>query len=703
MKFIKKPWFLIITLVLVLPLWMIFFSCNRGHLVIGLYDGEKLIKEVSIAKNKEFEFGTLEKEGYTFLGWYSASNGGSAYTDAYGKSAGMTWKEENGLKAYAHWEANQYKITYDYCGATALNNATDLTVTYDANISAHLPVPQKEGYLFLGWFTDKTKGTQISDAAGNLMPDAMTYNSLTYPIDNNGTTLYAHWGDKVVTFSFITDGSAVEQVSYPIGTILNEMPVSIKDNYCFVSWCFDSTLLSEMSFPYTISDNLESFVSLYAKFSEGTNDILQFNTIASTKDKEYEVTYRGDAEKLIIPDSYYGKKVTKVNKISSATVKEIILPQTITEFSDSAFEGCTMLETINIPTKIKELPDNLFYGCKALSKVVIPYKVASIGKFTFSGCCEIQELNFSKNIITIGTGAFQNMTKLEKFVVESSNEKYVSIDDVLYYKIGNAMYLIKYPAAKQDDTYIIEKGTTKIGEYAFDSSSLKFIEIGGRISSIEKGAFENCKNLVNVSLSGNAVLFTIREEAFKNCSNLKALKIELANVPSLGENALMCVSETFSVYVASTLIKKYQAENNWRNIASKIYSLGTIYGNFAVEEVEGGYTIRQYFGTEKEVVVPEILNAKKIVKISENAFSFSNMEKITISKNITEIKDNAFKNCTFLKTIIMECVPPVLGDNVFYNISDDFGIYIKNTTDVLDAYRIADKWKELYSHIWSYQ
>ena len=338
-----------------------------------------------------------------------------------------------------------------------------------------------------------------------------------------------------------------------------------------------------------------------------------------------------------------------------------------------------------------------------MKNIVIPQKVKTIGKEAFAGCSTITQINLSANVATINTGAFRNMASLGKFVIDEANERYMVKENVLYYKVGTSSYLVQYPAAKQGETYNIDASTVKIMEYAFSSSKISSIVIGGKISSIETGAFENCENLVNVSITGSAVSFSIDADAFLNCSNLKAMKIELTKVPTLNATALNGVSETFSVYVTSDMIRNYQTATNWRNISSQIYSLGTIFGNFAIEEVEGGYTIRQYFGTEKEVVIPEILNAHKIVKISENAFSFSNMEKVTISQYVTEIGNNAFKNCTSLKSIIMECEPPTLGDNVFENISEDFGIYIKNTADVLDAYRVANKWSELSAHIWSYQ
>ncbi len=699
----KKSLNIILLLSLIVLLCVSFASCSdTGSTQVSLYVGDNLFKTVDVTIGEEYDFGVAQKTGYSFLGWYSAETNGSAYTDALGKSAGMVWKETDTPEAYALFEANKYKLFLDYCEANAQNSISEISVTYDAEISEKMPVPLKSGFSFKGWFTAKENGVQITDSAGNFLDNTKIYNESVYPLGEGGTKLYAQWGGKSVTYTFSTgDGTAVESIKYPVGTVINQLPSSLKDNHCFVSWCFDSTMLLPMEFPYTIPDSSEEHVTLYANFVAGTVDVLQFSTISSTGDKEYEVTYSGDAEKIVIPDSYYGKKITRIKKIQSSTVKEVILPQTITTIINGAFENCIALEKVKIPFAVKNIPEKCFSHCASLKSIYIPQNVTAIGKEAFSGCSSINEISLSKNIETVGNGAFRNMSALEKFVVEEGNEKYTSQSDVLYYKVGTSLYLVQYPAEKEGSTYQINESTVKIMEYAFSSSKLSTITISGKITSIEKGAFENCKNLVSVSISGTMASFSIDADAFLNCSNLKAMKIELTKVPTLNETSFSGVSDAFSVYVTSDMIRTYQTSTNWRQISDKIYSLGTIFGDFAIEEVENGYTIRQYFGTAKEVEIPEILNAHKIVEISPNAFSMSGVEKVIVPKDVTKIGDGAFANCTSLKSIVMECTPPTLGNDVFVNAHETFGIYINNTTAVLDAYRSAEKWSDLADKIWS--
>ena len=304
---------------------------------VHLYDADRLFEVDYVNIGDEYNFNIPAKEGYNFLGWYDAREEGNAYTDDQGKSAGKTWEESAPNSLYAHWEAKKYTVVFDYRGATALNSLSEMSVIYDAEIKDLLPVPQKRGYSFMGWFTDETNGNQITDSSGNFVGQAKIYNSASYPIGDSGTTLYAHWGEKTVTYMFVTDGNSVEQQTFTMGSTVNDLPITIKDNYCFESWCFDATLLSPVQLPYTIPDYSEERVTLYAKFVPASVNILQFQAIAATGDREYEVSYEGEENKIVIPDSYYGKPVTKVREIKSQNVRSILLPQTIKEFDNAAF------------------------------------------------------------------------------------------------------------------------------------------------------------------------------------------------------------------------------------------------------------------------------------------------------------------------------------------------------------------------------
>ena len=64
-------------------------------------------------------------------------------------------------------------------------------------------------------------------------------------------------------------------------------------------------------------------------------------------------------------------------------VKKIVLPDTVTEIGDAAFQGCTALEEVVLPKGLDKIGQLMFYGCDSLTTLEIPETVESIGLFAF--------------------------------------------------------------------------------------------------------------------------------------------------------------------------------------------------------------------------------------------------------------------------------------------------------------------------------
>ena len=116
------------------------------------------------------EMPTPIRSGYHFDGWYTEKDGGTK-VDA---NTSVATKEAHTL--YARWTEAKYNITLDPNGGT-LANATK-EVTYNSPYG-ELPTPNRAGYDFDGWFTEKDGGTKV---------EASTVVTAAEP-----HTLYAHW------------------------------------------------------------------------------------------------------------------------------------------------------------------------------------------------------------------------------------------------------------------------------------------------------------------------------------------------------------------------------------------------------------------------------------------------------------------------------------------------------------------------------
>lgn len=116
------------------------------------------------------EMPTPIRSGYHFDGWYTEKDGGTK-VDA---NTSVATKEAHTL--YARWSEAKFNITLDPNGGTLAN--TTYEVTYNSSYG-ELPTPNRAGYDFDGWFTEKDGGTKV---------EASTVVTAAEP-----HTLYAHW------------------------------------------------------------------------------------------------------------------------------------------------------------------------------------------------------------------------------------------------------------------------------------------------------------------------------------------------------------------------------------------------------------------------------------------------------------------------------------------------------------------------------
>ena len=153
---------------------------------------------------------TPEWTGHTFLGWYEESTFDTLVTSETVVTSNTNY--------YAKWVEN---VTATFIpGQDATVTPNTITVAPGSALG-NLPVPEKTGYTFKGWFTDPTSGTQISSST----------------TINANTNYYAHWVENV-TVTFNADGGIASFNSKEVepGTSIGELPTATKANSMFDGW-----------------------------------------------------------------------------------------------------------------------------------------------------------------------------------------------------------------------------------------------------------------------------------------------------------------------------------------------------------------------------------------------------------------------------------------------------------------------------------
>jgi len=329
------------------------------------------------------------------------------------------------------------------------------------------------------------------------------------------------------------------------------------------------------------------------------------------------------------------------------SLKSFTLPINLKRIGNYAFNNCTSLEVIKLPESLKSIGDRAFYSCSSLMSISIPYNVKIISEYLFAFCSKLVKVQLHDNISLIKIGAFFNCPLLAKiniprFLKKIPNDcfKYcASLKSIelsrlrevganafeysglvssgyggLFNKIGDRAF----SNCQSLKEFFFSHFLTNLGEYAFYGSALKSVSIPSRLTSISKGAFENCKALTRVSFA----------------SYTKALK-------TIGESAF-----------AGSAISSLSIEEGIKTISKKAFSnckslnLVTIYGD--------------------------------LERIEEEAFSYcDNLDSFRLGSSLKLIGKKSFYNCSKLVLTYIPGAPTKIGEDAFEGVEILDPFYLK--------------------------
>ena len=163
------------------------------------------------------------KDGYTFGGWYTASNCSSGRTTSIGTT---TYGDKT---FYAKWEAN---ITLDANGGDADGSATTI---YKSNAKLSITAPTRTGYYVMSYYKEPACTTKVAAADGTLEADVSGFTSSGKWVATEDKTLYPKW-DNHYTVTFNQHEPTIAGTANTTATYGSAMPaitVPRKDGYIF--------------------------------------------------------------------------------------------------------------------------------------------------------------------------------------------------------------------------------------------------------------------------------------------------------------------------------------------------------------------------------------------------------------------------------------------------------------------------------------
>lgn len=198
--------------------------------------------------------------------------------------------------------------------------------------------------------------------------------------------------------------------------------------------------------------------------------------------------YKGNDEKVSVPSSIDGRRVTALGELSFLKIEnltEVELPETITEIGTYAFSESKKLKTVIIKGNISEIPYGAFWNCYSFEKITIPESVTKISYGAFTNCRKMEALKLPDGVREIESRAFLKCVSLTS----------ITIPEGIKRLNPNCFY-----GCKKLERISLPSTLKEIGTDTFcGCASLKSIQLPEGLKSIDYGAFSQCKSLDDIT------------------------------------------------------------------------------------------------------------------------------------------------------------------------------------------------------------
>lgn len=148
------------------------------------------------------------------------------------------------------------------------------------------------------------------------------------------------------------------------------------------------------------------------------------NTVEVTYSDRDNNTYSGS---ISVPETVTNNgteySVTKIGEYAfqGSAVTSVSMPECITSIGQYACNECGSLETVVLPTNLDDFSGwCIFRNCRNLKNIAIPENVTEIPNGTFSDCTNLESVKIPNTVTSIRHSAFQYCCNLESIIIPSS-------------------------------------------------------------------------------------------------------------------------------------------------------------------------------------------------------------------------------------------------------------------------------------------
>ncbi len=459
--------------------------------------------------------------------------------------------------------------------------------------------------------------------------------------------------------------------------------------------------------------------------------------IPTTNEIELESLFSFDEEKVEVFDivgigdaAFRGKHSIRCVTISEGLIsigneafsscvnlEHVIIPRSITEISDNAFEGSPKVTIVadeggyaaeyarkkGIPLltsrfvtengvlkqyigsnshivipddgSVIEIGERAFKNFNSLDRIVIPHTVKKIGEGAFYGCYGLRGICIPSTVEEIGKDAFAYCSGLTSIVVEDGNPKYHSKSNCLIETESGCMIL------GCSNSIIPKDGSVRaIGASIIYYDYAIALTIPSSVTEINSFAFSNCPHLI---------ILADADSFAEEYANMHGIRVAIDGI-IVRDGYLTLIMEDIAYGQEGVdeeadktqAAKRITIPASVKIISPEVFPLLSKYSSIVVDEynpvfhssgncvinTESGLLI---LGTNTSVIPDD----GTVKAISSEAFSKCELlEDLSIPSSVTEIDRESFVGCRSLKRIKIPSSVVKMGYNIFDNNNNELVI-----------------------------
>lgn len=145
-------------------------------------------------------------------------------------------------------------------------------------------------------------------------------------------------------------------------------------------------------------------------------------------------------------------EIIGANAFEETGLREVVIPDTVTQIDEAVFENCTELTDVTLPNGMTEIPMMFFYGCTSLTRVNMPDTIRSFQMYSFTNCQSLTSLIFPSGLTSLTLASFEGCTNLQRVVIPASLINFPSDEYAGYYD--------PFPDAPRSLVVYVQDGST---------------------------------------------------------------------------------------------------------------------------------------------------------------------------------------------------------------------------------------------------